>query len=46
MKAKRILFCIIMTALLVLRPAVVFAEDGDAQEKTEEELVAKSVSFA
>lgn len=41
MKAKRILFCIIMTALLVLRPAVVFAEDGDAQEKTEEELVAE-----
>ncbi|MBA4699974.1 MAG: D-alanyl-D-alanine carboxypeptidase [Ruminococcus sp.] len=41
MKAKRILFCIIMTALLVLRPAVVFAEDGDAQQKTEEELVAE-----
>lgn len=41
MKVKRILFCIIMTALLVLRPAVVFAEDGDAQEKTEEELVAE-----
>lgn len=41
MKAKRILFCIIVTALLVLRPAVVFAEDGDAQQKTEEELVAE-----
>lgn len=41
MKLKRILFCIIMTALLVLRPAVVFAEDGDAQEKTEEEIAAE-----
>lgn len=41
MKLKRILFCIIMTALLVLHPVAAFAEDGDAQEKTEEELIAE-----
>ena len=42
MKLKRILFCFLAAAILILSPAVVLAEDGDTQEKTEEELAAEA----
>lgn len=42
MKLKRILFSFLIAAILMLSPAVVMAEEGDTQEKTEEELAAEA----